>query len=188
MMELLDPFFLYSVYAIFDRFLVFGERSVPVPAICFQGIPLGVSTHLDPVPWGVEYRLDLLARTALGTVVLAPRVGAGPGGSSAGLVLGIQGLRLDERVRLGADLDLWLQPELSVLSEGVVLGRPPLDPPGPPSRAPRKVGAGVHLELTFQQDHWLVGFRAGAKTAGLSGIDPVAPALESTIVLGLRLD
>jgi hypothetical protein len=191
LMELLDPLFLYSVYTIFGRFLIFGERGGPVPSLQLAGLSLGLSTHLDPVPWGVEYQVDVLARTDLATLVLAPRFGTGPGGKSAGLALGFHGFPLEERLRLSAEVDLWIQPELNVLSEGVVLGLPPPGPPGTPEPAPAprpQVGIGGRVEVTYQQGHWLAGVRAGAKTAGLSGIDPIAPALESVVVVGLRLD
>jgi hypothetical protein len=188
-MELLDPLFVYSVYTIFYRFLVLGERSARVPSISVMGVPLWLSTHLDPVPWGVEYQVDVFARTGLGIWMLGPRFGAGPGGKSAGVALGLYGVRLHDQLRLDAELGLWLQPEVSVLSEGVVLGPPPTAPPGLPSPAPaHHAGVGGQLEVTYQLDHWLAGFRIGAKTAGLNGIDPVAPALESVVVLGLRLD
>jgi hypothetical protein len=190
LMEFLDPVFLYSVYAIFARFLFHGERSGPLPALQLQGVALAFSTHLDPVPWGVEYRLDLLARTGTALFFLAPRLGVGPGGSSAGVTLGLRGLRLDDRVRLGAELDCWTQPALSVVSEGVALGPPPVGPPGAPASPPPagRVGASGRVELVFQHGPWLAGFRLGAKTAGLSGVDPIAPALETVVLLGVRLE
>lgn len=188
--ELLDPVFLYSVYAVFDRFLVFGERSVGSPAIQLGPVALGISTHLEPTPWGCEYRLDVFARTALGVAELSPRVGTGPGGSSAGLAIAVQRVAIAEHLRLGADADLWVQPQLNVFSEGVVFGTPAVDPSGEPTLPPASatvIGVAAHVELTFEQEHWFAGVRAGAKTAGLSGIEPIAPALESVALLGIRL-
>jgi len=180
-MELLDPLFLYSTYAMFVRFLVFGERRISTPGIAIRGVRFWLSSHLGPVPWGVEYQLDVLARTRLFALAVTPRLGAGPGGSSGGLTLSARGFPIARDVRLSAELDLWLQPELMTFSEGTVTAT--LNPPP----APLLPGLGGHVEVTHGIGPMLAGLRITAKTTGLMGVSPIAPALESAVRLGLRL-
>jgi len=89
-MNLLDPTFIYSCYDLFYRFLVHGERTGAMPSIHVGPMALWAGTHVDPMPWGLEYNLHLLGRFQSGNVLeIAPRAGTGAGGWSAGIAVDV---------------------------------------------------------------------------------------------------
>jgi hypothetical protein len=177
-LELFDPNFLFCLYALFWRYLVMGERVVAAPSIPLPRSRLSLTTHLDPVPWGMEGAVAATLGLKDFSLRLTPRYGSGPGGSSMGLDVAGSGLRVGP-LRLAAEVDLWVQPVLDVVSERTPVG-------GPGRVGQSRAGVMARVEVDYLLPRWLVGVRAGAKTAGLSGVWPVAPAFEAVAVFGLR--
>ena len=173
---LLDPVFLYSCYDLFWRFLVLGKRTGSMPSLQVGHAAVVAGTHVSPVPWGLEYKLDVLGRWPRGSVFeIAPRWGQGPGGTSAGVELDATGLRILPDLVVDGGMDLWIQPELSTQA-----------PRG--SRPSNKFGARAHADVRWEHPGWFLGFRVGAKTTGLSGLQPIAPVAETVAYVGLLLD
>jgi hypothetical protein len=78
--NLVNPTFLYSCYDLFWRFLVLGRRTGPMPSLGAGSTALWANAHVNPMPWGFEVELDLLARRQGIVLEVVPHWGAGPGG------------------------------------------------------------------------------------------------------------
>jgi hypothetical protein len=175
---LLNPTFLYSCYSGFWRFLALGERTGSLPSLTVGPTALWADPHVSPVPWGLEYELAVLARWPSGRVLeLAPRLGLGPGGTSAGVRVDAIGVRVATQLVAAAGVDLWVQPELAVDPVPLFAA----------TRASTAFGARLHAEVRWDQPGWFVGLRLGGKTRGESGLEPIAPTAEGVAFVGLLL-
>jgi hypothetical protein len=178
-----NPTFLYSAYDLFWRFLVRGERTGSMPSLRAGEVALWAHPRVTPLPWGLEYRLDLLARWRGRVLDVAPHWGHGPGGRSAGIDVDLLGLRVLPDLVIGGGVSAWVQPELDLheptLGPIGVLGRPHSQAAEP--------GARFHAEVRWEHEGWFLGLRIGAKTNGLSGLQPVAACAESVALAGLLL-
>ncbi len=189
--EMANPTFLYSAYDVFWRFVVRGKRTGPMPSIHVGDAAFWANTHVTPTPWGIQFDLTLLGRLRDQAVELAPHWGHGPGGTFAALDLHLTNAHVVSRLSIGGGLDFWLQPELSVVSQGVKVGEPggglgPLRPhPHDPTARP---GGGGHVIVRWDEPRWYFGLRVDAKSAGLHGLSSIAPGADWTALVGLRLD
>jgi hypothetical protein len=102
--------------------------------------------------------------------------------------LDVAGVRISQNLVVGGGVGVWLQPELSVVSNGVALGQTSrLGGFGGPTAQPATPGAAFHAEARWEQSNWFLGFRVGAKTSGLKDLQPIAPSVDSVALLGLLL-
>ncbi|CAN5922717.1 hypothetical protein BH11GEM2_BH11GEM2_36930 [soil metagenome] len=177
---LVNPTILYSFYDLFWRFLVLGKRTGPMPSVHVGTAALWATDHVSPVPWGLEYELGVLGRWPGGTVLeVSPRWGHGLAGRSLGIKLDMMGLRVVPdlpNLVAAAGIDLWFQPELDIEAT-TIFGSSPSNTPG----------ARGHAEVRWEQPGWFVGLRLGAKTKGLSGLQPIASSAETVVYVGLLL-
>lgn len=187
--NLANPTFLYSFYDLFWRFLVLGERTGSMPSLRVGQVALWANTRITPRPWGLEYELDLLGRWKGNVLEIAPHWGQGVGGRSAGIDVNVMGIRVLPSLVLAGGVSAWVQPELTLISNGVALGG--LAQPGQGTLGHRgqlaEPGARFHAEVRWEQPGFFLGFRVGAKTSGLNGLAPVAPSAESVALVGLLL-
>lgn len=170
----LDPLFWFSFYAAYVRFIVRGERAVAYPALTVgRGVRVSFTSRLLFVPWGREQQIDLYVATRYAAFDAALRVGTGPGSGSIGLSLSAMQVRPMRWLRLGAQLDLWAQPALSVLEAG---GTTPS-----PSASEARFGVGGSVLAELLAGSGFVGIRIGGKSAGLVAEQPYA----ATFLFGL---
>lgn len=183
--EGLDPLFLYSLWTL-GRFVARGERFAEAPGLDLgRGVRGWLSTHLDPVPWGSEVRLDVLLRPPFALLDVAPRVGFGPGGTSGGLAISMHGLRVYGPIHLGVQTEVWLQPDLAIFpvapGEPLAVGLPGPEP------LPARWGVAGELEVAYRAERWFAGLRVGGKSRGVRGVDPFAASGQASLRLGVRL-
>lgn len=110
--ELLNPAFLYSIYAVLWRFLVRGESDAGLPALDLGSVRAMPTVHLRLTPFGVEYAGGVLTAWGERVVGAKVRVGDGPWGTFRGLEFSGRRLYLTSRLRVGAEAGLWRQYDL----------------------------------------------------------------------------
>ena len=76
-LNLIDPMFLYSVYASAYRWLAGGERVTAAPSLELGRARYLATSRTLPVPWGVEHQLHVLAAWPWASFNLAVRTGSG---------------------------------------------------------------------------------------------------------------
>lgn len=111
-----DPLTIYSLYSIFYRFLIRGDRAAPYPALRVGRTLLSATTRPLLVPWGREQHVNVLIGLPRVNIDAGVRVGGGPGGASLGVSAAFADVWLSEKVRLGGQVDVVWQPGLAVPS------------------------------------------------------------------------
>ncbi len=108
--NLADPFLLFSAYAAV-RHVVTGERSQPLPTLRAFGVHFWPSLRFNLSPWGAEHYLGVDVRSPKG-VLAEPYVRVGSSGlyRYVGAGFHLEGIETG-RLRLGADVDVWSQPQ-----------------------------------------------------------------------------
>ena len=186
-----NPTFLYGLYASFWKFIVRGERTGPLPALHAGPFAFLATTHASPTPWGIEYGMSILGRLHGDVLEVAPHFGQGPGGRFMALDADLVSLHLTPHVSVGAGLNVWRQPQLSVTSSGSVVGAPTLSGAlgaYSKNREPSSEnGVGGHALVRWERGVWSVGLRADAKSTGLYDLSPIASDFEVSALIGLRL-
>ncbi len=176
--NLLAPSFLYGVYDMVWRYLVLGQRTGPMPSLRVGPVAFWANTHVSPLPWGLDYELDLLARWKGVVFEAQPHFSHGVGGHSEAIDLNVSGIRVARSLVFGGGVSLWVQPGVNVISNGVTLSSANVEQPG----------LRVHADVRWEHSFWFLGFRIGAKTNGLSGLDPIAPSIEAIALAGVLLE
>lgn len=118
-----DPTLLYAVYGTLVSSVWQGKRFSKMPLPSIEGTTVLLSPRFGLTPFGAEHFVDLfLARG--GTLVDAyARVGSSGLYDYYGAGARVLGVRAGERVSLGAELDVWRQPEI-LLDERAVYAQP----------------------------------------------------------------
>lgn len=183
LLDLLDPMLVYSWYASSARWLVRGETSTAAPSLKLAGARFLATSRTQPVPWGVEHELHLLAAASLASFDLGIRTGLGSRGSF-GLDLATFDWRLLEVMRAGAELAFWTQP---VVTAEATLG-PPATVIGAVSVSDATTtGGAVRVHLEVDRPSWFLGTRLGWKSVGLWGERELAEGYEVALTGGAKL-
>ncbi len=175
---LASPTFLFAVYDVAWRFLVKGQRTGTLPAPSIEGVSLWLDARVDPAPWGMEYALTALAKVRGVVIEATPHWGP----DSGGVALFVSEWQVLPGLALGGGADVWVQPEIDFTP-------PKLGPLGgaAPEAGPR-LGVRGYVQARFEAGGLFMGVRLGGKTAGLSGLAPIAAGAEGTALGGVILD
>lgn len=152
--NLIDPTLLYAYYGMAASVVEGGRvRQMPLPRL--RGWTFLPSPRFGLTPFGAEQILDVLASDRRGRVIdVYARVGTSGLASYYGAGARVLGVRAIERVTLGAELDVWRQPQLLLDERGVF-------------DLPERVGvnAGLYGEVALGRDIALTA-KLAAKTSG----------------------
>lgn len=161
--NLADPTLLYSFYATLVSTLFHGERISQMPLPTVGGLTMLLSPRYGLTPFGAEQVLDAFLANEQGTMLgVYARVGTSGLASYYGAGARVLGIPIRDRITLGAELDVWRQPEIVRDERGLF-------------DAPRRMGinAGLYGELRITDLVSITGKLSG-KTAGyVSGL-PIA--------------
>ncbi len=157
--NVLDPTLLYAFYGVLVEDLWRGKRTSRMPLPSIGGTTVLLSPRFGLTPFGAEQYLDLyLAR---GRTLLDGYVRVGTSGlyEYYGAGARLLGVRASERVSLGAEADVWRQPEMLPGERGVF---------APPYRV--GVNGAAYADLHLANIVGITG-KLGAKTSGyVSGL------------------
>lgn len=108
--NLADPFLVFAAYAAI-RHVATGERSQPLPSLRAFGAQFWPALRFNLSPWGAEHYLGVDVRTRKG-VLAEPYLRVGSSGlyRYVGAGFHLEGIEAG-RLRLGADIDAWSQPQ-----------------------------------------------------------------------------
>lgn len=118
-----DPMLLYALYGTLVSSLWKGERWSRVPLPRIGGTIVLPSPRFGLSPFGAEQTLDLFFARGRTLLDVYARVGTTGLWDHYGAGARLLGIRANERVTLGGELDVWRQPEL-LLDERGVFDRP----------------------------------------------------------------
>lgn len=174
--NVLDPTLLYSMYATVAETLVAGKRSLQMPLPTIGGTTLLVSPRFNLTPFGAEQYLDVFLADRRGRLLdVYARVGTSGLASYHGAGGRLLGVRATDRVTLGAELDLWRQPQLLLDQRGVF---------DPPLRA--GVNTGLYGDIALTRELSLTG-KLAAKTPGYAMGLPVTGGPHGYLGVSLAL-
>ncbi len=156
-----DPTLLYAVYGTFVAGLWQGRRTSEMPLPTVFGMTALLSPRFVLSPFGAEHMLDLFLARDGRMLDLYGRVGSSGLADHYGAGARVLGVRAGERVTLGAELDVWRQPEILLGERGVY------------ERAQRVgVNAGVLLDVRLTGILGITG-KLAAKTPGFVVGQPI---------------
>jgi hypothetical protein len=169
----IDPTFWLSFYHLFVGRLWNGERVYQVPMIEVGDLSIYPATRFNLSPFGAEHYLDVFVHAPGVTFAPYARFSSSGLATDVGGGLAILGwtiLSVPE-VQLGADLDLWAQPEI-LLAERNVFSRPTLLGGSIAGRLDMTIagGVGVIAKLAYKTRGYLMAQPVEAGTYGFAGI------------------
>lgn len=163
--NLMDPLLWYAAYASFYRGIVRGERWSRAPVPTVGEYTLYAAPRFGVTPFGPEHYVDVLVGRDSSVVGLYGRVGSSGLASYTGAGVRAIGVRLDDRLALGGEIDVWSQPQ-TLLDDRAVYDRPQR----------RGVNAGLTADVRLFQNVGLTG-RLAYKTAGFLAGQPIGEGL-----------
>jgi hypothetical protein len=156
----IDPTLWAAVYDLFIGRLLFGLRSFTIKFIELGDVSIYPATRFNLSPFGAEHYLDLFIHMPAATFAPYFRF------SSSGLATDLGGgasifgwpVLSDPELRLGADLDFWVQPQI-LLDEKNVFTRPTLLGGNVAARADLTLfgDVGLILKLAYKTRGYLMG-------------------------------
>jgi hypothetical protein len=164
----IDPTLYFALYAFFVDHLYGGQDYSRFPLPSAFGVTFYPETRFNLSPFGAEHYLDLFLRKGHVIADLYARVGSSGIAPYAGGGAYVDGVRVCSRLSLGAEVDVWDQPELFLSQRNVY------DPPqvaglnGGLYATAKVYGAlGVTAKLSYKSSGYLMGQPFGAGPYGL---------------------
>lgn len=174
--NLADPMLWASVYGLLVRHVALGERQWTLPLPRISGATVFAVPRFNLGPFGAEHYVDAFVHAPKSHAVASAYVRAGSSGigSYVGGGARLYSFPVAERVTMGAELDVFRQPEL-LFEERAVYNR----------RELWGWNAGLSLEWRFRERMGVLG-RAAYKTRGHVMGQPLEEGVHG--YLGLTLD
>jgi hypothetical protein len=173
--NLFDPTLLYAAYGTIVANVIEGRRFMRMPLPRIDDTTLLLSPRFALSPFGGEQGLDLFLARGQRMLDVYGRVGTSGLAQYYGAGARVFGIRAGERVTLGAELDVWRQPEI-LLHERYVFDRP--------QRA--GVNGGAFFDVAVANIFGVTG-KLGAKTPGWVMGQPVEGGVHGYLGVSLAL-
>jgi hypothetical protein len=174
--NLVDPTLLYAVYGTLVANVGQGRPVTKMPLPRIGDTTVLLSPRFALSPFGAEQTLDLFLGQGSGMLDLYGRVVSSGLADAYGVGARVLGIRAGDRTTLGAEIDLWRQPELLLDARGVF---------DRPQRLGLNAGAffdvrvasifGITGKIASKTPGWVVGQPASGGLHGYLGVSLALP-------------
>jgi hypothetical protein len=123
--NLVDPMLWFAAYGAIYRGIGRGERWSRAPLPSLGETTIYAAPRFNLSPFGAEHYVDVFLERGAALIALYGRVGSSGLASYTGAGVRTLGLRIQERLTMDGELDVWSQPE-TLLDDRAVYERPQL--------------------------------------------------------------